>query len=225
MTDPLPRNTHKPNLKKLREIAKGLQGSEEPVQSEPLVPVSITREAFEKLLGWANFSDITISEAVIKHIDAPDSDSDTSSRANTEPGSKLASPDRMVDELDRITLYLRKELDKWDRVGLELKNGEEADFMAIDHILKVLPPVVATLIDKRCNAAYEQGMDDQRLLSDHDMEERCNEAVVKELKDMLEGFTLGFAKTNDPEFMEIMQPILNVLSDRIAELTTEQEKG
>lgn len=63
------------------------------------------------------------------------------------------------------------------------------------------------------------------LMMEQVIDKRCNEAVVKELKDMLEGFTLGFAKTNDPEFMEIMQPILNVFSDRIAELTTEQEKG
>lgn len=47
---------------------------------------------------------------------------------------------------DKLKYKLRKELDKWDRVELDLENGTKADFMAIDFVLDKLTPVIQAII-------------------------------------------------------------------------------
>jgi hypothetical protein len=42
----------------------------------------------------------------------------------------------------KARFLLKQELDKWDRVELDLKDGSVADFMEIDFILDKLVPVV-----------------------------------------------------------------------------------
>lgn len=65
----------------------------------------------------------------------------------------------MEDKLDKLRFYMKRELDKWDRVELETTT-DEADFIAIDLVLEVLPKAVADYIEQEKQEAYKKGYTD-----------------------------------------------------------------